>query len=526
MKKTNEEIELKLAMDKASVEALRTLKAPAGFTASRGVTQNLQSIYFDAPDQVLRGSKWSLRLRKVGRQWLQTVKAGTGLAGGLSNPREVEDPAPGGELAFDKISDAAFRDELIAKLGDQKVARVFETRIRRTTKIYRDEAGSEIEVAFDIGEVLAGERSAPLSEVELELKKGSIRALYALAKALLGETPVAFSQKSKAQQGYDLADLDPDCDPVEAGAPAAKYAERVVLKGQDTSELAFRAILRSCLDQIAHNRIVVLRNEGPEGVHQMRVGLRRLRSALKIYAPIVEGTKTAEIDAGARALAQALGELRDLDVLGAEIVAPLAEVMPEALAPEDLLLELSNHREDVRDNLRVQLSSSETNAFIFDLGAYTEGRGWIAPEAFQQTELLARPVEFFAVEALEKRWRHTAKFGKRIGELTVPERHEMRKTLKKLRYAVEFFQALFEEKEAKQFLRKLKKLQNVFGYLNDVAMAEKLTQLPLARNKQAPEISHTCGFVIGWHEAQSQLAWESALVVWESAAAAKKFWRR
>ncbi|GAB4528570.1 MAG: CYTH and CHAD domain-containing protein [Roseibium sp.] len=520
MSKSGREIELKLELDPAVRDAVKGSGTVDGFSATRPVTRTLQSIYFDTPDQALRKAKISLRVRKAGRSWVQTVKLGTGVMGGLSTAVEAEHPVSGRALDFSVIADPAVREKLAEVIGDAPLNECFETVMKRTTRrITRERDGADIELALDTGNILAGAGSQPLVELEMELLSGPSLALYDAARAVLGATPFRFSPCSKAERGYRFAEgREPD-----SRAPA--FADDVRFAAGASTEHAFRDVLRSCLAQICENRLAVLASEDPEGPHQLRVGLRRLRSAFRLFRPILNPATTAPLDAMARIVAGEAGALRDLDVLIDEIVKPVTEKAPQGLSFDALLEELGATRgDDTRKVLTDHLKSAEVNAFLLDLAAYTEGRGWLDPEDLGQTALLARPVGEFAGDALARQWKKVLKYGKRIEALSVPERHEMRKAMKKMRYGIEFFGGHYPADAVKPFLKRMKKLQDIFGYLNDVAMAETLPDRYTASGPGADAVRLAIGFVIGWHEAQCQAMWQHAKGYWDATRKTPKFW--
>lgn len=527
------EVELKLELAKADLRKLRAAPAPPGFTAEPATTRALRSIYFDTPGHALRRAKWSLRVRRVGRKWVQTVKAGTGVTGGLSRPREAEAEVAGPAPDLTLIREPAMREGLWQMIDGEPLAPAFETVMRRTTRVFRREGDETcIEMALDAGEIRAGEAVQPLFEAELELKSGDPAALFALAGSLPALAGARFSRLSKAGRGYALAAGD------ETGTVPVTACEAELTPWTGLAP-AFRAILLSCMDQIAGNRDAVLERDDPEGPHQLRVGLRRLRSALKVHQPLIDADERRALDAAARDLALSVGELRDLDVLVEEIVEPAMAVA--RLGPDTALLDdaglarrIEAERRAVRKALREQLAGPAVNALLFRLGALAHGAGWRqngsdadAAEAKSEAEAKAEAtVGPFAAEALEKRWKAAARLAARIDELSLEERHDLRKELKKLRYAVEFFRSAFPARKVKPFLARLKTLQDVFGYLNDVVMAGKLAGLIAAGDRKPPvETALAAGFVLGWHEARAAHAFDNARALWDETRRARRFWR-
>ncbi|WP_428644615.1 CHAD domain-containing protein [Roseibium sp.] len=521
MSKSGREIELKLELDPKAQDALKRTGAVEGFAAGKTVTKTLQSIYFDTPDQALRKAKISLRVRKSGRSWLQTAKLGTGVMGGLSSPVEAEHPVTGRALDLAVIEDETVRAKLTEVIGEASLSECFETVMKRTVRhLTREEDGTDIELAFDTGNILAGSGSQPLAEFELELKSGPALAVFEAAKVVVKDVPFRFSPYSKAERGYRFAEGR-----AEQG-PAPFFTGPLDLSPGLTTEQAFRDVLRSCLTQISENRMAVLACDDPEGPHQLRIGLRRLRSAFRLFAPVLNAATTAPLDRSARIIATKAGALRDMDVLIDEIVAPLAAKAPQELAFDALVEDLGTARDKAtRTALREHLRSHELNTFLLDLAAYTEGRGWLDPENLDQTALLAQPVTAFSAKALSRQWKKAMSYGKRLEKLSIAERHEMRKTLKKMRYGVEFFGCLYPPGKVKPFLKRMKKLQDVFGYLNDVAMAEMLPDLCTASGARAIPIAQAAGFVIGWHEARCQDEWQHARSCWDAARKSPKFWK-
>ena len=328
------EIELKFLLDEAGERALRASPALKRLSQGPQRRRKLRSIYFDTPEGDLRAGGFALRLRKVGRGWVQTVKAGSHASGaGLFSMREAEAPAPGGRLDLDLVSDPGLREAVRSLVGDAPLNPIFETLIDRTERRLVVPLG-EVELAIDIGEVVAGEARVAFREAELELKSGAPAAIYDIARALFDTVPARFSEMSKAGRGHAL----------NAGRPALPLAEprravRPELDPQATTEAAAARVLRECLSQIDANAALCLVDDTPSGPHQLRVGLRRARSALSLFGPALQGPQAEALNAAARDLAATAGELRDLDVLSAEILGPAAALVPADAAGHAALAE-------------------------------------------------------------------------------------------------------------------------------------------------------------------------------------------
>jgi CHAD domain-containing protein len=209
-------------------------------------------------------------------------------------------------------------------------------------------------------------------------------------------------------------------------------------------------------------------------------------------------------------------------VLRDDIVAPVAKIRTEDVGFAQLTKELQVAWEEAAPLVRDNINAPRVGSFLLRLQAYCEGRGWIQMGDFTQTMRLARPINIHAQLTLDRMARKCAKQAKRLEQLSIEQRHDLRKDLKKLRYASDFFLCLYPKKKSDRFVKALKKLQNIFGYLNDVAMAEELVA---QHGHKSPEISMALGYLLGWHHGEAEKAFGHARVAWNDFAATKAFWR-
>lgn len=513
------ETELKFLLDEAMSGAIWTRVKTLKLGTGRATTKTLRSIYLDTPEHGLHAAGISLRLRRDGRKWLQTVKLGRQLHGGLSQANEVENLAPGGRLSIEAIPDEAARYEVLRHVDGQPLSPVCETVIKRSSRELCLANGTRAELAVDIGEIRAEGRAAELREVEIELLEGSPTGLFDIAQALFPDGGIRFSRLSKSDRGYLLAEkgwIDPPCAPRTAAATA--------MDGDEIAEQAARDILRECLDQIASNYRAVGELDDLEGPHQLRVGLRRLRSVFSAYGPVLKSPEMTRLGEEARWLGQEVGSLRDLDVVANDIIRREAGLHPDEPGLTDLADSLSRRAAERRLDLRKLLAGARAQIFLLDLARFTETRGWLVPEDFDQTRRLAMPVAKLSEQSLGKCWKKVARRAHGLETLTVEERHELRKALKKLRYATEFFSPLYPAKRVGPFLKHLKKLQEVFGDLNDAATVRAMLSA-----ENAPEIGaamqRAAGWVTGASQARAELGWSGAKSLWRELEDTRPFWK-
>ena len=285
-----------------------------------------------------------------------------------------------------------------------------------------------------------------------------------------------------------------------------------------------RDILRDCLAQIATNMVVVAETTAIEGPHQLRVGLRRLRTAFALFEPWIGGEAMAALGDTARDLGQVVGALRDADVLLDEVVAEaVAEGLDEP-ARAALAAALALRRDAVRAQVRTALAGPAATGFLFDLAAFIEARGWLASADYDQSARLATGIAAVAPAILRKRHRRVMKTGHRIRELDTEGLHGLRKQLKKLRYAVDMLGSLHARDEVAPYLRTLKGLQDAFGSMNDAAMAHEKLSGPDAPAQADPDAQRAVGWVLGTLAARETRDRPDLFDRWDKLAGAKPFW--
>lgn len=470
------EIELKFQVPAARRQAvLRALTLTKGKTRAKVKTLRLQAQYFDTPDQRLAKAHVALRLRQEGDAWVQTLKcAGDNRWTRLEH--EVPRAADGGEPVLDVTLHAgtAAGDQLAAALGDQAASLqvYYATDVQRTLRMIRS-TGVQAEVALDIGEVRAGGDSRALHEIEFELKSGSVDALVALAARWVERHGLWLDVISKAERGQQLARRAPAVAPV--------HAQEVVLKPPYSPDAALRQMVAACLAHLLPNAAEVVGGAAePEHLHQTRVALRRLRTALRIY-----GDWSPAVDAGwepaLAALFGQLGGVRDRDALEAGLLPALrAAGAPLAELPE----------EKTQARLAQLLSAPATTCLWLALIVFSQA----AP---QQTET-PPPVDglrALAADKLEHLQRQLAGDAKDYADFDDAQRHRARRRIKRLRYAIEFTASLFRAKSVQAYVQRLKPAQDALGEYNDLVIAEQAFGRMLPAKPQA-------WFALGWLAAQ------------------------
>jgi len=503
----SEEIELKLAMAPAALTRLRRhplLRSLAGGRRSR--KQQLRAIYFDTPDRRLAGQGVALRLRSDGKRILQTLKAPTAGASGLQRLRELEAEVKDWKLELDRIGEP----DLVALLAEPGLADalvpVFETHVERRSLPIRL-LDSEVEVAFDQGEIVAGPDRRAISEAELELLQGRPERLYQLALTLFEQTDFRIERQSKAARGHALAD---------GSRPQPVEAERVRLGPEATTGDAFVAVVRSCLTQLLGNERALLAAIGdPEAIHQFRVAVRRLRAALALFTPAVAEEMERFLAGELEWLQEATGPARDWDVFALQTLAPLRHRMAQESGLDGLVERVEALRLDSQAAVLGLLRERRYTALLLKLEMALEDGSWArAAEAGAVAAPAAVPVEVFLQEQLAQRIAQVLRRGRKRDEADEASLHRLRIAGKKLRYAIEFFRSLLPKARVKSALAALKQLQDCLGSLNDAAVGHRLLA---AASETAPRPleARALGLVVGWQAARAETDLKQLRTAWK-----------
>jgi inorganic triphosphatase YgiF len=493
----NEEIELKLLVPVGAMKRFQTAQIIARHARNRGVVRRLETIYYDTLDHALFADGLSLRVRRSGSRYVQAIKR----APEHGQPfARYEWQTPVSSLAPDlaMIPTDEIRGPL-ETLSADTLRPIFATRVRRRTQQLELSDGV-VEIAYDEGSIKAGEHCESLAEIELELKSGDARVLYDVAVELLDVAPLRISTQSKSDRGYSLAFGIP---------PKASKAKPPLITAEHTVDDIVGSLLGICQHHLLSNQHIAEIGGDPEGVHQMRVALRRLRTACMLLRREL-GSPTAKVfGAEARWLAQLLGVARDWDVFITETVAaPAAALSSEIVDFDGLRRAAESHRLVGYAALREALVSRRYNRFQLSLRQWIESRGWRSELPSGSLGLLLEPAAEFAERVLSQLHRKALQRGVHIRQLDAAGRHQLRIALKKLRYATEFFQSL-RHRGDRDYLASLASLQDALGRDNDAETTQPFVNA-LSLQPVLPEVQRAIGALMGW-QARDRIAAQTTL---------------
>jgi triphosphatase len=423
--------------------------------------ERLESTYFDTARCSLRKAGLTLRVRREGGRWLQTVKSSRTSDGSLGRG-EWEAATPGDEPDLDHARRTP-AGRVLAKDGD--LTPKFTVTVERRTVPLAASRGS-VSCSLDQGHVLAGGRSESFDELELELETGEPAALFDIAGDLARRFPLALSFTTKPDRGFGLL----------AGEETAFKFDPPILTREMTAGQAFRAIARASLEQIARNGEAVCGQAGGETVHQMRVGARRLRAMLKVFRRVAQDDRLAAVEADLKWLGAELDPARNLDVFIRGAWSRAAERSPGA-ATQAAQGRLEAARDGAFARARAAAASHKFRDILLGTMIWIEGGSWTSPEASGASDRDA-PVAEFASKALDRARRKVVKAGRGLEALSPEDRHHVRIRAKELRYAADVLAPLFDAhpKRAKRFVSALRDMLEHLGDLNDIATAGELAR--------------------------------------------------
>lgn len=442
------EVELKLEIDPEQAGKLTT----NGLQLGPPRIERQVSVYYDTPKGKLRRQGVMLRVRQHDEGWVQTIKRADGGAG-MFDRGEWESPVQGLQPDLQAIADSPL-NELIKPRQFRHLIPLFRTDVERTSWALH-EGGGTIELVYDAGRIEAGEASEPIHELELELKEGEVGDLFAAARKVARRIPAKLGVQSKGERGFALAQG-------KGGVPTK--ATQVDLPGDATVGDGFAAIVTACLKHFRLNEPLFIEQRDAEALHQLRVSIRRLRTSLWLFKPVVQGDEFERLSDELRALTRELGAARNIDV----ILASMATADPARA-------QLEKDRRQLYDKILRKLGTARFRGFLLATLC------WIYTGEWRHAPKAGKPLMPFARKRLDRLWQRIEERGKELRQLSEEQRHHLRIDAKKMRYAMEFVSVPSgaDGKAQRDFIAAAEGVQDTLGYLNDLATRRAMLTWPI-----------------------------------------------
>lgn len=487
------EVELKLFLDPSQVPKLRRHGLLKGL---KPMTLHLHSVYLDTPAWDLMKRRIALRLRKAGSKWIQTLKAESTSVGALTSRPEWEVDLPRGHHDLTRLPEEGIA--LLKGLDTDLIGPAFVTDFRRTAWQV-SHGGAEMELVLDVGEIQSGAHVLPLCEVEIELKSGPREALFDLALALMDHVPLGVEPRSKAARGYALAGaVRPN--PVKAVSPKL---DRKMNAGQAWTRLAESALVQ----MVGNVPGFLVAPDETEYLHQLRIGLRRLRTMAGLAASL--GRARPAWDKGLKDVMGDLNGARDWDVLLHETLPRLDAALQDPPLSRAMKLRLRREGQTARETAQAAIASPVFARLVLEIG-----RDLLVPSPAAE---LMRP---WAAACLESRWQDVLKRGRGFDGLDAAQHHRLRIAAKRLRYTADVLGSAFAGQ--KKFMDRLASLQEYLGALQDNVVASRMLS-GLGTRSQAMrfDAGRLVGVLAGEREGQGQGGGKA----WRALAHSRPFWR-
>jgi triphosphatase len=506
------EIELKLLAPQGTLERLREMPVIVQHARNRGAVRRLETVYYDTPERLLFQHGMSLRVRRSGKHFIQTLKLLPNIGQPLTR-RQWEAPVDTATPDLARLPANEVGDPVTTLTNDALVP-VFATKFRRHARLL-DLPDASVEIAFDEGTIEAGARQEVLSEIELELKSGNAGVLFDLGTQLLDAVPLQVGTRSKAERGYALA--------FDVVQPAAK-AELIGVTAEHAVDDVIALLVGSCWHHLMKNCTVAEEGSDPEGIHQMRLALRRLRTVCALFRRDIPSPSFQAVNSEARWLMQQLGPVREWDVFAETTVTRLVAAAPD--------VDLGGLREAVEQQrkssygaLQTVLADPRCSRFLLSLGHLVERRGWRNEIDSEALALLSQPMPALADRILARWQRKALKRGAHFRQLNIDAQHDLRIDLKKLRYAAEFFLPLYAtHAPAKRYVRRLARVLASLGRARDIASSRIL--LDAIRQDDPPALHLAIGAVAGWQARDRIEVAKTLRKRWRRFKATPAFWGR
>lgn len=482
-----QEIELKLRMANPA-DYPQLVKDP--ILSDRFKTEQVRVIqyattYYDTGDRLLYQNGYSYRIRKATSSCTATVKDQGSQGGGLFVRGEwnvkLDSDAPG----IEPFLGLPVGGQLESIVKGQELLPLFRTDFQRTAIDLRTETGSLIEMAADLGSIIADQAADPICEVELELKDGEPVDLLRVGAALADMYPLRVGDKSKYARGLELLGLPshekPSRPEIDADASVGSF-----IRAQGIFYLQ---------EALAWQEKYLIQPEDPESIHQTRVKIRHLRSLLSFFKPVLKGDRYGDITDILRGFAGGLGYIRELDVLAMgwqEIIRSYPELLGEA---EQLSKRLAAERAKEQAAVYEQLATGAFTPALLRVWA------WLLEGFWNEDGKAGQPLKLYVEQRLLKWLKRLDKSLKNNDYSDLQSVHTLRIQGKKLRYVLQSLEPVLR-KRYRRLLPVLKTAQDQLGLICDAHSNVAIIQ-NLNRGRKNNALQYESGIYIGFMLSQA-----------------------
>ena len=469
-------------------------------------TQHLLSRYYDTASHELAQAGYSLRVTRSGNMVLQTLE--TASTSGLMTRR--------GEWEWPLLNDQPDLSLLTAILPPQPfpppgLQEMFVADLTRTERMLQLAPDTIVKTSLDEGTIQAGAATEPVRDLALKVLNGPTAALYHLALDLHARTPLALCPGSLATRGIRLTS---------GRLPASQRAGPAQLSAAASGSEAFGRLLAECLNHLLANQPAALAGSA-EGVHQMRVAIRRLRALLLLYRPALAARRRARFEKELQRIGRVFGQARDWDVFCTELLPHAGREASPADLYDDLKRLATEQRLKAHDAFADECRGHKFTATVLELAAWAEDRQ-DRPARLGRAKL-GRKLTDLAPRWLDRLACKVEERGKDLSRAGNADLHKLRKSIKKLRYGIEFTASLFPRKKSRLYQKRCKALQDRLGLINDSVTSLQLAK-SLARDADL-DLRPALSALAGYESRQRQNGLDELAGRWKAYRREARFWR-
>jgi triphosphatase len=509
------DLQLLLDLPRDAIAAFKQAELLTAAAPRRPVTRKLRQVFWDTADHRLGRAGLAIGMQTTGQRRSQVLRNIKLPPTGGRILHQQDHPLNGDGLDLTRLALLPGGDpELVTRIAAEMLIPVFAIDLTRTTwsALWGETA---LSVALEVGAIESAAGQVEFCQVALASAAGPSQGLYDFAQRLHRAAPVQLAGHDAVQQGYRLISGQ-DWWPEHRHGTAELDAEMTVREGIQAIGHAATAAVRAQIHGLASHA-------EPEQIHEARVALRRLRSALSVFRDALPTFSRKALARDLGSLAGSLGHARELDVFLAETLEPLIQASGEETALRGLRLTAAVLRENAAEAARRAAGTPDFAALSCRLGAWFDAGLWPEPPSAEAAAVLDQPFVEFAGALLRKHHRKLLTAGAALKDPKPVELHALRIQAKRLRYTAEFVRSLFPQRAVRRYVTALKAIQDILGTLNDAVVARNLLpQLTKADPSGAPRAA---GLVAGWSAAEVTSARRRFAEAWDAFAATKRFWK-
>ena len=468
-------------------------------------TQRLLSRYYDTSAYDLARAGLSLCVTRSGNMIFQTMET-TRTSGAAMRRDEWE-----WELQNDQPDLSLLATVLTAKPlpPPTDLQEILVTDLKRVVRTLHLAPATTIRASFDEGTMEAGATVEPVRDLELELLNGEAGAVYRFALRLHAENPLSMMIDSPATRGFRRASET---------LPAPQKAVSIKLSAATSGTEAFARLAASCLEHLLGNQPAALAGS-VEGIHQMRVAIRRLRALLRLYKPALGPRRLEHFDKELKRIGRIFGQARDWDVFCTELLPQAGRQTDLVDAVTSLKAAAEHRRHATREAFMTECRSQKYTATVLALAAWAaDGRE--RPDRLGRAKL-ARKLQSLAPRWLDRLARKVEARGQNMPHDDDAQLHELRKSIKTLRYGIELTGRLFPRAKTRIYQKRCKALQATLGLINDSS-----TSVELARTlmRDGPIDLGAISALAKYQKQRRQSGLDDLTKTWRAFRREKRFW--